>query len=283
MFPIMETKEIKGAEYARKIREEVRAEVERLKAQGISPQLATVVAGNDPAIAGYLEVKRRTAEKLGITLEMVGVQGGEKELVGVLQRLSKSPATHGIILELPLPSDFDADRVIQTIHPKKDVDGLTAVNLGLALAGREDEALLSATAQACIALAETFGSLKGKRVTLLGKGRTVGKPLIPMLLNRGATLTVVHSKTSDLKQALQGAEVIFSGTGQAGILTGEMLSNGQIVIDAGTAYENGKVLGDVASDAWGVAAAVTPVPEGVGPLTTAYVFRNLIRAIALQS
>jgi methylenetetrahydrofolate dehydrogenase (NADP+)/methenyltetrahydrofolate cyclohydrolase len=203
-------------------------------------------------------------------------------LISKLKQLSKDSTVHGIILELPLPEDLDMDLAIRAIHPLKDVDGMTPANIGLVLRGDESSALLSATAQACVTLAETFGPLIGKRVAMVGKGRTVGKPLIPMLLNRHATLTICHSETSDLKAALADCEVIFVAVGKPGVLNAENLRAGQIVIDAGTTMQNGKLTGDTASDTIGILKALTPVPDGVGPLTTAFLFKNLLKAIELQ-
>ncbi len=278
----METKDLRGGELAQALRETIEIERDRYVAAGILPKLVAVTAGNDPAVLGYLEVKRRAAEKLDILFEVLSAGDSEVDLIGLITKLSSDPAVHGIILELPLPVGFDADRALEAIHPAKDVDGLTAWNMGKALLKREDEAILGATAQACVLLAESFGPLEGKNIGLVGKGRTVGRPLIPMLLNRRATLTVCHSRTQDLKSALQDSAIVISAVGKAGILNASNLREGQIVIDAGTIYSDGKLVGDVAPDVKGIVAALTPVPQGVGPLTTAYLFKNLMRAIRLQ-
>lgn len=280
----METRELRGGALAAKIREEVRREADALKARGVNPRLAAVYVGNDASVLNYLEVKSKNAEKYGVLLEMIALPEyiDQRELETKLAALAAEENLHGIILEFPLPGHLDADRAVALIPPVKDVDGLTPWNLGLSLAGKEGEALISATAQACVLMAESEMTLAGTMAGLVGKGRTVGKPLIPLLLNRGATLVICHSKTADLKKALENCSVIFSGVGKAGVLDSRVIREGQTIIDAGTAVLNGKLMGDAALDVWGVAAAVTPVPEGIGPLTTALLFRNLLKAIRLQ-
>ncbi len=280
----METRELRGGALAAAMREEVRAAAERLSARGVHPRLVAVFVGSDPSVLNYLEVKSRAAEKTGILVENIALppESTQAELQAKLASLAAEAGVHGILLELPLPVRFDVDAAIAAIPPHKDVDGLTPENLGLAMAGREDGALLSATAQACIALAEGEGPLPGKRVAVVGKGRTVGRPLIPMLLNRGATVTICHSKTVDLRESLEHCEIVFSGVGKPGVINARVIQAGQIIIDAGTTVVNGRLLGDASLDVWSKAAAVTPVPEGVGPLTTAFAFKNLLKAIKLQ-
>src|SRR5262249_29607960 len=153
---------------------------------------------------------------------------------------------------------------IQMIDPRKDIDGMTPHNIGLVLMGNEKTALLSATAQAAVALAERFGPLTGKRVAMIGKGRTVGKPLIPVLLNRHATLTVCHAETKDLKGAIADCEIVFLGVGKPHLLTKENVVSHHVIVDIGTTSEDGKIVGDAAPEIFDVVRAITPVPEGVG-------------------
>lgn len=277
-------REIKGGEMADAIRAEVADRAAALRSRGVVPKLAAVSLGADPSVQSYLEVKRRAAEKLGIELESIALpeNADQASLERKLAGLGADDSVQGIVLELPLPPALDTDRAICAIEPAKDVDGLTPQNLGLALASQEEKALVSATAQACVALAETFGPLAGKRVALIGKGRTVGRACIALLLNRGVTPTFCHTGTLDLAAAIKDAEIIISAAGKPGLLNKANLRPGQIIIDAGTTLEAGSLLGDAAPDAWEVAAAITPVPEGVGPLTTAFIFRNLVKAAELQ-
>jgi methylenetetrahydrofolate dehydrogenase (NADP+)/methenyltetrahydrofolate cyclohydrolase len=279
-----ETELISGREPAAKIREEILAEVSLIKGKGITPRMAVVLVADDPAVLSYVEVKKRLAEKLGISFDLIAFPAttSQEELDSKLQELSLDPAVHGIVLELPLSPNLDAAQAILNIAPIKDIDGMTPTNIGLVLMGYEDKALLSATAQSCLMLAEKFGPLSGKSVAMVGKGKTVGKPLIPVLLNRHATLTICHTKTKDLKAALKDAEIVIVGVGKPGLINAKNVSEGQIIIDAGTTLVGERIMGDVSADVQGIVRALTPVPDGVGPLTTAFIFKNLLKAIKLQ-
>lgn len=287
----MDTKILAGNALAETIREETRASVEKLRAQGIPPRLAAVMADPDPATLNYAESKSRMASGFGITCDLVVLPPGDTQqrLETALAELAANPAIHGIILELPLPPGFDVDRALNLIPPHKDIDGLTSANLGLLYAGREAEALVAATSQACILLAESAlkeegRGLSGARVGVVGKGRTVGAPLIAMLLNRQATVTVCHSKTADLAESLRDCDIVFAAAGKTGLLDRAILREGQMVIDAGMTIVDGKARGDVDMEsARGLVRALTPVPQGVGPVTTALIFKNLLKAIQFQS
>lgn len=287
----METIVLSGDVLARTIREEVRASVEELRAAGTMPRLAAVLTDSNPAILSYAESKAKLASDLGITFDLVVLPAGtpQEKLEATLREMAANPAMHGIVLELPLAPGLDLGRALDCIPPEKDVDGLTATNLGLLYSGRESEALVAATPQACVLLAESAlkeagRELAGTRVGVVGKGRTVGTPLIGMLLNRHATVTVCHSQTADLGMELQDREVVFAAAGKAGLLGRDVLREGQILIDAGITVMDGKMRGDVDMESVrGFAAAITPVPQGVGPVTTALIFKNLLRAIQFQS
>jgi len=282
----MQTKELRGDALAKAIREEVRAGADELRRNGLMPRLAAVLTVSDPAVLSYAESKARAASEMGITFDLVVLPAGEtqEKLENILQELGDDPAIHGIVLELPLGRGFDLGRALDCIPPYKDIDGLTATNLGLLYMRREEEALLAATPQACVMLAESVADLKGARVGMVGKGRTVGTPLIGMLLNRGATLTVCHSRTADLGASLRECDIVFTGVGKAGLLDRSVLREGQIVIDAGITIVDGRAHGDAdARGLEGFVAAFTPVPQGVGVLTTAIIFKNLLRAIRLSS
>ena len=287
----MDTKELRGDVLAKTIREETRASVEQLRSRGILPRLAAVLTDSNPAILSYAESKSRLAADLGIIFDLVVLPAGatQEKLETTLAELGGDPAIHGIILELPLAPGFDLGPALDRIPPHKDVDGLTVTNLGLLYAGREEAALVAATPQACVLLAEAAlreegQQLSGARVGVVGKGRTVGTPLIAMLLNRHATVTVCHSKTADLTSALRDCDIVFAAAGKAGLLDREVLREGQMLIDAGITVVDGKVRGDVDMESVrGFARAVTPVPQGVGPVTTALIFKNLLKAIQFQS
>jgi methylenetetrahydrofolate dehydrogenase (NADP+)/methenyltetrahydrofolate cyclohydrolase len=275
------TVKLRGDVLAKSVKQAVSEAAARLSAGGVPPRMAVVLASDDAASVTYAETKKKAAAALGIELEIhnLGSATTEARLVETCRALSADAAVHGILLELPLAPGLSADAALDEIAPGKDIDGLTPWNLGLISAGREEEALTSATAQACILLAETQGALAGKRVALIGRGRTVGRPLMGMLINRHATVTVCHTRTRDLKAAIADCDIVMVAIGKARQIGGAQLSPGQIVIDAGINYLDGKLVGDVdAASAERVAAALTPVPGGVGPLTSALIFQNLIRA-----
>ncbi len=275
---------LRGKPIADAIREEIRAA--RAAAPGDRPPcLAVIVASADPAVARYAEAKRRAADALGLTLrlETVDPEGGQAALDATVARLSADDGVDGIILELPLAPGLDAEMAIRHLDPLKDVDGLTPHNLGLIAAGREADALLPATPLACIRLAESVVTLRGLRAAVIGRGRAVGRALAPMLVNRDVTVTVCHTRTPDLAAAIAPCDLVFVAAGRPGLVTGPMVREGQIVIDAGISVIDGGVTGDV--DATTVApkvAALTPVPGGVGPLTATLIFANLMRAATLR-
>lgn len=282
----METTIIKGTDLADKVKTEVQNQITEFKARGIAPCLAVVVTGHDPSAQSYLKAKQQLAESLGVRLDVINFSesADQAQLEQKLIELSADPSRHGIMVESPLRAGLDALAAMRHIDPKKDVDGLTPFNLGLALSGREEQAMLAPTPQACLKLCESVTDLSGKKVTLVGRGRTVGRPLIPLLLNRHATLTVCHTKTVDLKAAVQAADVVIVGVGKPKLITADYLGEGQIIIDAGINVLEEKIVGDVDFDrALGKAAAITPVPGGVGVLTTALIFQNLIKAVNLQN
>lgn len=275
---------LKGKALADNIREQVAGEVEGWKAQGIEPRMATLIVEGDPASLYYAETKGRAADKLGIDYELhkFPAQVTEALLLDVIRRLNDDPQVHGIMLELPLPKHISTATVTAAIHPLKDVDGLTPFNKLATVTGQLG--LYPATPQACIALAKHYGhELAGKHVVLVGRGETVGLPLIHLLLREQATVTVCHSRTPDLAVHLKQADLAFVAVGRAGLVTPEMVHEQLIVIDAGiNETADGTITGDVHPAVAEVAAAVSPVPGGVGSVTTAQLFVNLMQAMRLQ-
>jgi methylenetetrahydrofolate dehydrogenase (NADP+)/methenyltetrahydrofolate cyclohydrolase len=275
------TVKLRGDTLAKALKQSVSEAAAALAAAGVPPKMAVILASDDPASITYAEAKKKSAAALGIEVEIHNLGSGttQAQLLETCRALSAEATVHGILLELPLAPSLNADAALDQIAPAKDIDGLTPYNLGLVSAGREEEALTSATAQACILLAETQGPLTGKRVALIGRGRTVGRPLMGMLINRHATLTVCHTRTRDLAAAIADCDIVVVAIGKARQITGAHLRPGQIVIDAGINYLDGKLVGDVdAASVEGIAAALTPVPGGVGPLTSSLIFQNLIWA-----
>lgn len=275
---------LKGNDFAENIKQEVTAAVVGFKARGIAPRLAVVVTVNDASVNSYIVAKQKLAEQLGVVVDVVDASNlDQTALEKKISELSADKSIHGIILEWPTAENIDATKAELQIDSKKDIDGLTPTNLGLLAAGREEEAIISATTQACLMLAESQGSITGKNVAVVGYGRTVGRPLTLQLLNRHATVEVAHTKTQDLGAVIKKAEVVFVGIGDPEFITDKHLGQGQIIIDVGINYVDGKLVGDVNYEvAKNQAAAITPVPGGVGPLTTVILFKNLMRAIELQ-
>ncbi len=273
-----------GKAVAASIREEVRAEVAALKEKGISPKLAVVLVGDDPASVLYARSKERACKNSGIEFELhkLSESASEGELLAKLGELSNDPAVHGIMVELPLPKHINKERVMMAVHPDKDVDGLSPINRGRMFTVRDG--LFPVTPQSCIEIMKRQGiALEGKNVCLIGRGDTVGKPLIFLLLNENATVTVCHTRTKDLKKHTLPADIIVAAAGRAGLVTADMVSPGTVVVDAGINEVDGKTVGDVDFDAVSaVAGAITPVPGGVGSLTTALIQKNILKAVGLQ-
>ncbi|WP_025322039.1 bifunctional 5,10-methylenetetrahydrofolate dehydrogenase/5,10-methenyltetrahydrofolate cyclohydrolase [Deferrisoma camini] len=287
----MAAKIIKGGPIAEEIRAELAQEVESLKAKGIVPKLSVVLVGDDPGSVWYARNKVKTGEKVGVVVEVheLAADTPEVEVVGLVEKLNADPDVHGILVELPLPAHIDKARVMNAIAPAKDVDGVTAVNRGYVLGGQEDLALVPATPLSCIELIQRSGvEIKGKRVTVVGRGDTVGRPLAMLLLQKGrdATVTVCHSRTQDLAGACRWAEILVAaaGAGADHLIKADMISPGAVVIDAAINEKpDGSITGDVDFEAAKeVAGAITPVPGGVGSLTTTIIMGNTVKALKLQ-
>lgn len=250
--------------------------------KGIDPELAIVVVGDDAPSVMYAASMKRTAESVGlnarICLEKEGV--GEDELLLLIDRLNEDPAVFGILLMMPLPKSIDSQRIINRIDSSKDVDGLTDANI--ANLYTEREGFVPCTPQAVMAILDYYHiSLSGKEVVIIGRSHVVGKPLAQLCLSRNATVTVCHSRTNDLKAVCQRADVIMAAVGKAGLVTGDMIKPGAVVIDVGINRVNGKTVGDVAfEDAALRAGAITPVPGGVGAVTTMMILENVVCGIA---
>lgn len=252
--------------------------------QSFRPHLVSVLASSDPASRVYVESKARRAEKLGVGFEVrdLGPQPSQEDLHRALRNLSAAPNVHGVVLELPLGPGLDADAALLHLAPRKDVEGLTPANLALIAAGREPEALLPPTPRSVrFLLREALGDdLRGLRVAIIGPGRTVGRPLAFMLNNRGVTVTLCNEHTRDLAAVLAGQDAVVVAVGREGLLRPEQVQPHHVVIDAGINVTPQGVVGDALPDL--PVRAQTPVPGGVGPLTSALMYQNLVRAVKLQ-
>lgn len=288
----MSAKIISGKEIARQIREELHEQVARLAEEGLVPGLATVLVGEDPASRLYVGMKNKAAAAAGIHSRQLTLsdETSEAELLALVDELNADPEIHGILVQLPLPKQIDEAKVLLAVDPAKDVDGFHPVNVGR-LATGDPEVLAPCTPRGVIEMLLRSGAdPSGKHVVVVGRSNIVGKPMAFLLLRRApggnATVTVAHSRTADLGAVTRTADILVVAVGWAGLVTGEMIKPGAVVIDVGTnrvddpTRERGyKVVGDVEFDsAKEVASAITPVPGGVGPMTIAMLLANTVEA-----
>ncbi len=273
-----------GKKVAASIREEVKAEVAALRERGLAPKLSVILAGDDPASVVYARSKEKSCKNIGIDFELFTLPGSasEEELLAQLDKLNKDDSVHGIMIELPLPKHMDKKKVLEAVLPVKDVDGVHPINRGYILSG--GDGLFPATPQSCIELMLRCGvEIKGKNAVIVGRGETVGKPLVFMMLNQNATVTVCHTKTQDLPGQVAKGDIVIAAVGRAKMVKAEWIKPGAIVVDAGINEIEGGICGDVDfENAKEVASLISPVPGGVGSLTTVLIQRNVLKAIQLQ-
>jgi methylenetetrahydrofolate dehydrogenase (NADP+)/methenyltetrahydrofolate cyclohydrolase len=272
---------IDGKAVAAVVRGEVRARVARLAERGTIVGLATVLVGDDPASQVYVGHKQKACGEVGIRSfgHRLPATTAQAELSALVRELAVDPSVHGILVQLPLPKGLDADAVIDAIPPAKDVDGLHPVNQGRLMAGVPG--LRSCTPLGVMRLLDEAGvELKGARAVVVGRSVLVGKPLALLLLERHATVTLCHSRTRDLGAEVGRADVVVAAAGQPGLVRGEWIAPGAVVIDVGTnRTPEGKLCGDVEfAVARERARAITPVPGGVGPMTVAMLLANTVTA-----
>ena len=269
---------IDGKAVAARVRADVAREVATLPGK---PGLATVLVGDDPASAMYVRMKGEDSAEVGIESfhNQLGADASPDELAGLLRKLNADERVHGILLQLPLPDHLDQDEFIPLIDQAKDVDGLTAVNAGLLVQGREEAMVPCTPAGVMELLGEAGVSLEGARAVVIGRSILVGKPLAQLLLAANATVTHCHSRTRDLGAVCREADVLVAAVGSPHLVTGDMVREGAVVIDVGTNRTDDGLVGDVEFDAAAERArAITPVPGGVGPMTRAMLLVNTLRA-----
>jgi methylenetetrahydrofolate dehydrogenase (NADP+) / methenyltetrahydrofolate cyclohydrolase len=266
---------MEGTPLAARIREEVADEVRELGRLG----LVTLQVGEDPASTIYLRLKHQAAAEAGISSDdrKLPEQVTEDELVALIEELNADDDVDGILVQLPLPAHLDEERVIRAIEPIKDVDGLHPFNAGELYLGRPR--LVPATPLGIMALlAEHRIPLEGAAAVVVGRSDIVGKPIAHLLLQANATITICHSRTSDLARYTLEADVLVVAVGSAEVVTPDMVKQGSAVVDVGINRTEGGIVGDVAPDARDVAGFITPVPGGVGPMTIAMLLRNAVKA-----
>jgi methylenetetrahydrofolate dehydrogenase (NADP+)/methenyltetrahydrofolate cyclohydrolase len=279
---------IDGKAAAARVLAEVRAEVEQLKPLGIHPGLAVVLVGSDPASQVYVRNKVLRAEESGIrSIEhRLPADTGEAALLELIESLNADPAVNGILVQLPLPKHIDEHRVLQAVDPLKDVDGFHAENVGGLSQGRE--VLTPCTPAGCLRLLQdSCGELAGKHAVVIGRSNIVGKPMAALLLQAHCTVTVLHSRSANLRELYRQADIVVAAVGRPRLVDASWLKPGAVVIDVGInrIEEDGKsrLVGDVDFDsALGQVSAITPVPGGVGPMTIAYLMKNTVTATRRQ-
>ncbi|MFP2929116.1 bifunctional methylenetetrahydrofolate dehydrogenase/methenyltetrahydrofolate cyclohydrolase FolD [Pyxidicoccus sp. 3LG] len=272
---------IDGKAVAAQVRAEVKAEVARLKAErGITPGLAVVRVGEDPASKVYVTGKKKAAEEVGFNSweHHPDENITQDALLALVHQLNEDPAVHGILVQLPLPKHIDADVIISAVKPEKDADGFHPMNAGNLLLGRP--ATRACTPYGIMRLLEEIGcNPAGKRAVVVGRSNIVGKPMALMLLQKNATVTIAHSK-SDVRREVEGADIVVVAVGVKELVKGEWIKPGAVVIDVGmNRTPEGKLVGDVEfAKASERASYITPVPGGVGPMTIAMLIRNTLEA-----
>ncbi len=279
---------IDGRAVAKNLKEELKKEIVELKEKhDCSPSLLAVQVGENPASASYLKSQKRGCDEVGIDyrVEELPKEIGEKDLILYIQEKNQDAKTTGIILQMPLPEQINAERVQEAIVPSKDVEGVNPQNMGQLIYGWPG--LVPCTALAVMELIKSTGtSIKGKQVTLVGHSSLVGKPLTLLLLSSpfdSATTTVCHIATRDLATNTKRAEILIVAVGKPGLVTGDMVKKGAMVIDVGINRVDGKIVGDVVfEEAKEKASMITPVPGGVGPVTAAMLLKNTVEAWKIQ-
>jgi len=273
---------IDGKAIAREIREGLKDRIRLLREQkGVTPCLAVVLVGDDPASRTYVRNKERACNEVGICSRVSRLPDStsQDELMLLVKRLAYDSDVHGILVQLPLPAHLDRDSVLMSIPWQKDVDGLHVHNIGCLSLGRNG--FVACTAKGVLRLIESTGRpIEGRRAVVVGRSNLVGKPTSLLLLNHNATVTVCHSKTADMPSITRQADILVCAAGKPGFIRGDMIKPGAVVIDVGTTRgADGKLHGDVEfSSAARVAGHITPVPGGVGPMTVAMLLENTVEA-----
>jgi methylenetetrahydrofolate dehydrogenase (NADP+)/methenyltetrahydrofolate cyclohydrolase len=283
---------INGKAYAAGLRGRIAGAVGTLAGQCVTPGLAVVIVGEDPASQLYVKNKARQTVEVGMRSfeHVLPASTSEAELLGLVARLNADPAVDGILVQLPLPGQIDAQKVIEAIDPAKDVDGFHPINAGRLMTGVPG--LVSCTPLGCLLLAQSVRrDLSGLNAVVVGRSNIVGKPMAQLLVAQSCTVTVAHSRTRDLPEVCRSADLLVAAVGRPEMVRGDWVKPGAIVIDVGIyrvpnpAAGEGKtrVVGDVAyGEAAEVASAITPVPGGVGPMTIACLLRNTLEAACLR-
>ena len=272
---------INGKELAKKIREELKIEVNSLRKEGIIPKLAVIMVGNDKASEVYVRNKSKACNEIGIEFEEFLLDSNieQEELIDLIKKLNNRKDVHGILLQSPIPEHLNIREAFDTIDYKKDVDGFNPVNIGKLAIG--EDAFVSCTPYGVIKMLEEYNiEIEGKRAVVIGRSNIVGKPLIQCLLNKNATVTICHSKTKNIAEITKEADILIAALGKPKFVKENMVKENAVVIDVGiNRNEEGKLVGDVDFENVSKKASyITPVPGGVGPMTIAMLMNNVVKA-----
>lgn len=275
-----------GKRIAAELEEDIRAQVAQIRAAGGLPHLTVVRVGEDPASAVYVKSKVKGCERVGMGSEQIVLDAStsEAEVLDLIRQLNLNPKVHGILVQLPLPSHMQEQRVLETLDPLKDVDGFHPFNVGKLWQGHPT--LVSATPFGIMELLRRSGiEVAGMNAVIVGRSNIVGRPMAALLLNAHATVTVCHSRTRDLRAVVRGADLVVAAIGRANFLRADMIRPGAVVVDVGiNRNAEGKLVGDVDFEPVSeVAGYLSPVPGGVGPMTIASVISNTLVAYRLQN
>ena len=277
---------IDGKKISLEIKDEVKAETSELIKKGVHPCLAVILVGENPASQVYVRNKKKACEYVGIkslSYELPA-ETTEAELLKLIDDLNKNPECNGILVQLPLPKHIDEEKVLLAINQEKDVDGFHPYNVGLLSIG--DATLKACTPAGCIELIKRSGvEISGKKCVIIGRSNIVGKPVAMLLLAENGTVTICHSRTKNLAEEIKQADIIIAAVGKPNFVTGDMVSDGAVIIDVGiNRLENGKLCGDVNfEECEKKASFITPVPGGVGPMTIAMLMKNCVVATKSQN
>ena len=275
---------IDGKALAKKIRSELKEEVEELKKQGVHPKLAVIMVGDDKASAVYVRNKSKACNEIGIEYEEFLRDSSitQEGLINLIKELNEREDIHGILLQSPIPDGLDIREAFNTIDYRKDVDGFNPINVGKLSIG--EDCFVSCTPYGVEKMLEEYNiPTEGKRAVIVGRSNIVGKPLIQCLLNKNATVTVCHSRTKNIEEITREADILVAALGKPKFITADMVKDGAVVIDVGiNRNEEGKLVGDVDFENVSKKAAyITPVPGGVGPMTIAMLMYNVVKAAKL--
>lgn len=278
---------INGKEISASVRERVKTETaEFIQKTGVTPGLAVILVGDDPASKIYVGNKKKACLEVGFNSfeHILPASTTQEELMSLIDKLNADPSVHGILCQLPLPKHLDEQAVINAISPKKDVDAFHPANVGKIMIGNYD--FLPCTPAGVMELIHSTGvSVSGKKCVVVGRSNIVGKPMAMLLLHENGTVTVCHSRTKDLKSECLKADILVAAVGKAKLITADMVKDGAVVIDVGmNRDENGKLCGDVDFESVSEKASyITPVPGGVGPMTIAMLMKNTLTAAKIAA